>query len=157
MTQPALGDICSLPNYSIAYEETQSKKKKKKKKKKRVREKSRVSDFRDFVCSLFPKAIIFWLLFYSTVAGVVLCGGRKKSPRTSSLAGYTLFPFGSLSPFWLFWKLNTHYENMSIQIYWKFPHLKMNIFRKNNYIYISYFCSKHRLLVLVRTASARRF
>ena len=38
------GGICSLANYSLAYEETQS---------------NRVSDFCDFVCSLFPKAILF--------------------------------------------------------------------------------------------------
>ena len=36
------GCVCSVANYSVAYEETQS---------------NRVSDFRDFVCSLFPKAI----------------------------------------------------------------------------------------------------
>ena len=43
--KPALGEgggVCSLANYSVAYEVTQS---------------NRVSDFRDFVCSLFPKAI----------------------------------------------------------------------------------------------------
>ena len=33
--------VCSLANYSVAYEETQS---------------NRVSNFHDFVCSLFPKA-----------------------------------------------------------------------------------------------------
>ena len=33
--------------------------------------------FVNFVCSSFPKAILFYL-FYSTVAGVVPCGGRKK-------------------------------------------------------------------------------
>ena len=38
------GGVCSLANYNVAYEETQS---------------NRVSDFRDFVCSLFPKAINF--------------------------------------------------------------------------------------------------
>ena len=42
------GGICSLANYTIAYEETQS---------------NRVSDFRDFVCSLFPKAILFDFYF----------------------------------------------------------------------------------------------
>ena len=36
--------VCSLTNYSVAYEETQS---------------NRVSDFRNFVCSLFPKATLF--------------------------------------------------------------------------------------------------
>ena len=42
--KPALGGVCSLANYKVAHEETQS---------------NRVSDFRDFVCSLFPKAIVF--------------------------------------------------------------------------------------------------
>ena len=42
-----VGLVCSLANYSVAYEETQS---------------NQVSDFFffcDFVCSLFPKAILF--------------------------------------------------------------------------------------------------
>ena len=39
-----LGGVCRLANYIVAYEETQL---------------NRVSDFRDFVCSLFPKAIRF--------------------------------------------------------------------------------------------------
>ena len=64
-----LSDFCSLANYSAAYEETKL---------------NRVSDFRDFVYSLFPKAILVLLLFYSSVAGVVPCGSCKKSPRTSS-------------------------------------------------------------------------
>ena len=38
--KPALG-VCSLANYNVKYEEIQS---------------NRVSDFRDFVCSTFPKA-----------------------------------------------------------------------------------------------------
>ena len=63
--------VCSLANQSVAYEETQS---------------NRVSDFCDFVYSLGSKANPVWLLFllycswYSTVAGVVPCGGRTKSP-----------------------------------------------------------------------------
>ena len=44
----ALGGVCSLANHSVAYEETQS---------------NRVSDCRDFVCSLFPKAILFYFYF----------------------------------------------------------------------------------------------
>ena len=47
--KPALEGVSSLANYSVAYEETQS---------------NGVSDFRDFVCSLFPKAI--FLEFYFT-------------------------------------------------------------------------------------------
>ena len=46
------GSVCSLENYSVAYEETQS---------------NRVSDLRDFVCSLFSKAIIFDIYFNSSV------------------------------------------------------------------------------------------
>ena len=41
------------------------------------------SVMRDFMCSLFPKAILYDL-FYSPIAGVVPRGGRKKSPRISS-------------------------------------------------------------------------
>ena len=39
---------CSLANYSVSYEETKS---------------NRVTDFRDFVWSLFPKAILFDFYF----------------------------------------------------------------------------------------------
>ena len=45
--------VCSLANLSAAYEETQS---------------NTVSDFRDFVCFLFPKAILFYFyLIHLTV------------------------------------------------------------------------------------------
>ena len=46
--KPALGSVCSLANYSAAHEETHS---------------SRVFDFRNIVCSLFPKAIPFYFYF----------------------------------------------------------------------------------------------
>ena len=36
------------------------------------------------VCVLCFQRQSFLLLFYSTVAGVLPCGGRKMSPRTSS-------------------------------------------------------------------------
>ena len=52
-----LGGAYSLANYSIAYEETLS---------------NRVSDFRDFLCSLFPKAIIFLLFFLLSIFGRML-------------------------------------------------------------------------------------
>ena len=48
-------------------------------------------------------------------------------------------------------------ENMPIQIYWKFYHQKTKISDKKNLIYFFNFCSKHKLWVLVRTASPRRF
>ena len=51
----------------------------------------------------------------------------------------------------------THYENMPIQIYWKFQHQTNENFQIKKFWYFSYFCSKHRLWVLVRTASMRRF
>ena len=46
---PVLGGVCSLAHYDVAYEENQS---------------NRVSVFRDFLCSLFQKAILFLRLFY---------------------------------------------------------------------------------------------
>ena len=40
--------VCTLANYRVAYEKTQS---------------NRVSDFHDFMCSLFPKVILFDFYF----------------------------------------------------------------------------------------------
>ena len=37
-----------------------------------------------------------------------------------------------------------HYENMPIQIKWKFYHHKLKIFRLKKFWYFSYFCSKRR-------------
>ena len=42
-----------------------------------------LSDFRDFVFFV-SKGNPFLLLFYSTIADIVPCDGRKKSPRTSA-------------------------------------------------------------------------
>ena len=53
-------------------------------------------------------------------------------------------------------KFSAHYENMPIWIFWKFYHQKMKISDKKIW-YFSHVCSKHRLWVLVRTASSRRF
>ena len=50
-----------------------------------------------------------------------------------------------------------HYENMPIQIYRKFHLQKTESFQIKKNSYFSYFCSKHRLWVPVRTASERRF
>ena len=50
----------------------------------------------------------------------------------------------------------THYENMPSQIYWKFYHQKKKKNQIKKFWYFSYYCSKHRLWVLVRTASPRR-
>ena len=51
-----------------------------------------------------------------------------------------------------------HNENTPIQIYTgKFHLQKLKIFRKKKTLIFSNFCLKHRLWVLVRTASARRF
>ena len=50
-----------------------------------------------------------------------------------------------------------HYENTPIQIYWKLYNQKKRKFSDKKFWYFSYFCSKHRLWVLVRTASVRRF
>ena len=50
----------------------------------------------------------------------------------------------------------SHYKNTPIQIYWKFHLQKTEKFLVKSSDFFSYFCSKHRLWVLVRTASARR-
>ena len=50
-----------------------------------------------------------------------------------------------------------HYENTPIQIYRKFHFQKTENLQIKKLWYFSYFCSKHRLWVLVRTASPRRF
>ena len=63
-----MGSVCSLANYSVAYEETQS---------------YRVTISMIF-CVLYFQRHFFLLLFNSNVVGVVPCGSRRKSPNTSS-------------------------------------------------------------------------
>ena len=75
------GVVCSLANYSVAYEETQS---------------NRVSDVCDFVFFV-SKGNPFLLLFYTTIAGVVPCGGRKSLTAHHHSAGYILSHLRSLS------------------------------------------------------------
>ena len=50
-----------------------------------------------------------------------------------------------------------HYENTPIQIYWKFYHQKKWKFSDKNSDNFHISAQKHRLWVLVRTASARQF
>ena len=50
-----------------------------------------------------------------------------------------------------------HYKNMPIQIYWKFYNQKEENFQIKNSDIFHISALKHRLLVLVRTASPRRF
>ena len=69
------GCVCSLANYSDAYEETQS---------------NRLSDFRDFVCSLFPKAILFY--FYLTWRGYVYIWAEGVRGFVGVGLGGTVFP-----------------------------------------------------------------
>ena len=54
--------------------------------------------------------------------------------------------------------IDFHYENKPIQICWEFYHKKKKKEKIQTKILIfSYFCSKHRLWVLVRTALQSRF
>ena len=46
------------------------------------------------MCSLLLKELIFVLLFAFTAAGVMQCGGRKMSPRTSTIVQF-IFHFWS--------------------------------------------------------------
>ena len=56
------GGAYAASQTSVAYEETQS---------------NRVSDFRDFVCSLFPKAVFFDLYFPFRIDLYVFRGRQK--------------------------------------------------------------------------------
>ena len=42
------------------------------------------------------KGTRFYILFFVTAAGVVLCGSPKKQPRTSSIVQFIFFSFGPL-------------------------------------------------------------
>ena len=53
--------------------------------------------------------------------------------------------------------VRNHYENTAYSNILKFLQPKTGKFSDKKFKYFSYFCSKHRLWVLVRTASARRF
>ena len=53
-------------DYSVAYEATQS---------------NRVSDFRDFVCSLFPKAILFDFYLKPSLLVAALSAGPQDANR----------------------------------------------------------------------------
>ena len=59
-----------------------------------------VSEFCDFVCSLFPNSILFD--FYFTLLSLALCRAAavKSLPVHHYSAGYILFPLGSVSPSW---------------------------------------------------------
>ena len=46
----------------------------------------------------------FWFLFDFTAAGVVPCGGRKTSPRTSTMVQF-IFYFGPLRSAIIFWEI----------------------------------------------------
>ena len=46
----------------------------------------------------------FWFLFDFTAAGVVPCGGRKTSPRTSTIVEF-IFYFGPLRSAIIFWEI----------------------------------------------------
>ena len=61
------------------------------------------------LCVLRSKGNPFFTFIYSTVAGVVPCGGREKSPRTASYCKFYSFPLGSLRSSFLFQKSNTAY------------------------------------------------
>ena len=81
--KPTLGGVCSLANYSVAYEETQS---------------NRVSDFRDFVCSLFPKAIFFDVI-ETLNYGITDPFGGVRGVQSNPLSTQNSFPWANLDKF----------------------------------------------------------
>ena len=54
--------------------------------------------------SLLLKDLIFWFLFDFTAACVVQCGGRKTSPRTSTIVQF-IFYFGPLRSAIIVWEV----------------------------------------------------
>ena len=50
----------------------------------------------------------FWFLFDFTAAGVVPCGGRKTSPRTSTIVQF-IFYFGPLRSALIFWEIRNRW------------------------------------------------
>ena len=50
----------------------------------------------------------FWFLFDFTAAGVVPCGGRKTSPRTSTIVQF-IFYFGPLRLAIIFWEIRNEW------------------------------------------------
>ena len=66
----------------------------------KVTRSNRFSDFRDFVCSLFPKAILFY--FYFILLQLVLCRVAAVKSLPVHHHSYILFSLGSLSPSCLF-------------------------------------------------------
>ena len=80
---------------------------------------------------------------------VHICSVFPKEPHFI-IFWYIFYRVGSHYPV----KFTFHYENTPIQIYWTFYNQKREIFQIKKFWYFSYFCSKHRLWVLVRTASS---
>ena len=105
-----------------------------------------------------------YLAFSLSILGINLFPIEVKKVQTAIVWHVTLKEFDpQCDKIWT-WRLiwvypaSQHYENTSIQIYWKFT-TKRKKWKFSDKIlwYFSYICSKHRLWVLVRTASARRF
>ena len=99
-------------------------------------------DIYTMMMHLCPACSVYIDLFF----GFVLCAVLRPSQANGVMSRAVSIPN------------HTHYENMPIQIYWKFYLLIKKIFRqKNSDFFFSYFCSKHILWVIVRIASPRRF
>ena len=54
------------------------------------------------------KGTHFLFLFAFTAVGVVQCGGRKTSPRTSPIVQF-IFYFGPLRSAWIFWEIRNNW------------------------------------------------
>ena len=58
----------------------------------------------------------FWFLFAFTAAGVVQCGGRKKSLCKSTIVQF-IFYFGPLRSAWIFWEIRNKWLVYSRQVF----------------------------------------
>ena len=74
-----------------------------------------------FLMNLFIalKGTHFWFLFAFTVAGIVQCGGRKTSPRTSTIVQF-IFYFGPLRSAWIFWEIRNKW-NLAVSTTYLIP------------------------------------
>ena len=86
----------SVWKLQCSYEETQT---------------NRVSDFRNCVCSLFQKAMLFWLLFVSSAIYNASCEyfDQNRSNGVSDFRDFvcSLFPKANLFDFYLYPRLST--------------------------------------------------
>ena len=114
-------------------------------------ERAFLSIFRSFVWF-----VLVWICRFPPTLGVWE-GLRFVIMAFPGLFSYLFFYSVKIQRAFVFAMRPIHYEVTPFQMYRRFHPQKTENFQIKNSRYVSYFCSKHRLWVLFRTASARRF